>query len=76
MRRTMKTAWPATKRAESRYHHGNDTRTGHAQRQVGENDASAALTGEHDMQILLVAFCAIAGIWIVVLWGSRYLGPR
>jgi len=28
------------------------------------------------MQILLVAFCAIAGIWLIVLWGSRYLGPR
>jgi len=28
------------------------------------------------MQILLVSFCAIAGIWIIVLWGSRFLGPR
>jgi len=32
--------------------------------------------GEHDMEILLVAFCAIAGTWLVVLWGSRFLGPR
>jgi len=28
------------------------------------------------MQILLIAFCTLAAIWLVVLWGSRYLGPQ
>jgi len=28
------------------------------------------------MQVLLVAFGCLAAIWLVVLWGSRYLGPQ
>jgi len=28
------------------------------------------------MQILIVAICTLAAIWVVVLWGSRYIGPR
>jgi len=28
------------------------------------------------MQILLIAFCMLAAIWLVVLWGSRFLGPQ
>jgi hypothetical protein len=31
---------------------------------------------EGEMQILLVSFCTLAAIWLVVLWGSRYLGPQ
>jgi cell division septal protein FtsQ len=31
---------------------------------------------EGEMQILLIAFCTLAAIWLVVLWGSRYLGPQ
>jgi hypothetical protein len=31
---------------------------------------------EDEMQILLVAFCSLAAIWLIVLWGSRYLGPQ
>jgi hypothetical protein len=33
-------------------------------------------SSEDEMQILLVAFCSIAAIWLVVLWGSRFLGPQ
>ena len=28
------------------------------------------------MQILLIAACTLAIVWIIVLWGSRYFGPR
>ena len=28
------------------------------------------------MEILLIALCVLAAIWIVVLWGSRYFGTR
>jgi hypothetical protein len=28
------------------------------------------------MGILVAAVCVLAAIWIVVLWGSRYFGPR
>lgn len=28
------------------------------------------------MQILLIAACTLAVVWIIVLWGSRYFGPR
>ena len=28
------------------------------------------------MEILLIALCVLAAIWIVVLWGSRYFGSR
>jgi hypothetical protein len=31
---------------------------------------------EDEMQVLLIAFCTIAAIWLIVLWGSRYLGPQ
>jgi hypothetical protein len=31
---------------------------------------------EGEMQVLLVAACAIIAIWLIVLWGSRYLGPQ
>jgi len=33
-------------------------------------------TWEDEMQILIVAICTLAAIWVVVLWGSRYIGPR
>jgi hypothetical protein len=38
---------------------------------VGDGDATEA-----GMQILLIAACTLAVIWIIVLWGSRYFGPR
>ncbi len=25
---------------------------------------------------LIIAFCFFATIWILVLWGSRYFGPK
>ena len=28
------------------------------------------------MQVLLLAAGVLAAVWIVVLWGSRYFGPR
>jgi hypothetical protein len=28
------------------------------------------------MEILVVAVVVLASIWIIVLWGSRYFGPR
>jgi hypothetical protein len=28
------------------------------------------------MQTLLIGLCIYAAIWIVVLWGARYFGPR
>jgi len=28
------------------------------------------------METLVIAFGIFAGIWIVVLWGARYFGPR
>jgi len=28
------------------------------------------------MAILVVSLCMLAAIWVVVLWGSRYLGPQ
>ena len=27
------------------------------------------------MGIVIIAFCALAVIWIIVLWGARYFGP-
>jgi hypothetical protein len=27
-------------------------------------------------EVLLAAAAAFAGIWLVVLWGSRYFGPQ
>ena len=33
-------------------------------------------SSEDEMQILLVAFCCLFAIWLVVLWGSRFLGPQ
>jgi hypothetical protein len=58
-------------------YHCSDMRTGQLKSAgLREKPSGQRSTGEHDMQILLVAFLAIAGIWLVVLWGSRYLGPR
>jgi hypothetical protein len=31
---------------------------------------------EGAMSILMVAFGILIAIWLVVLWGSRYLGPQ
>jgi hypothetical protein len=28
------------------------------------------------IEVLAIAAAILAGIWIVVLWGSRYFGPR
>jgi len=28
------------------------------------------------MQVLLLAAGVLAAVWIIVLWGSRYFGPR
>jgi hypothetical protein len=28
------------------------------------------------MTVIAIALCALAGTWIIVLWGSRFLGPR
>jgi len=28
------------------------------------------------MEILIVSFGALAAIWVLVLWGSRFIGPR
>lgn len=28
------------------------------------------------MEVLVYAFSAFVAIWILVLWGSRYFGPR
>ena len=28
------------------------------------------------MQVLLIAAGVLASVWIIVLWGSRYFGPR
>jgi hypothetical protein len=38
---------------------------------VGDGDETEA-----GMQILLIAACTLAVVWIIVLWGSRYFGPR
>jgi hypothetical protein len=31
---------------------------------------------EDGMGILVFAACTLAVVWIIVLWGSRYFGPR
>jgi hypothetical protein len=31
---------------------------------------------EMGIQVLLLAAAVLASIWIIVLWGSRYFGPR
>jgi hypothetical protein len=31
---------------------------------------------EVEMEILIVAIGALAAIWVLVLWGSRFIGPR
>jgi hypothetical protein len=31
---------------------------------------------EGGMQIILIAAVTLAIIWIIVLWGSRFFGPR
>jgi hypothetical protein len=31
---------------------------------------------EMGMQVLLLAAGVLAAVWIIVLWGSRYFGPR
>jgi hypothetical protein len=28
------------------------------------------------IQVLLLAAAVLATVWIIVLWGSRYFGPR
>jgi hypothetical protein len=28
------------------------------------------------MEVLVIAFGVFVAIWILVLWGSRYFGPR
>ena len=28
------------------------------------------------MNTLLLGLCIYAGIWIIILWGARYFGPR
>jgi hypothetical protein len=35
-----------------------------------------ALEDEMGIEVLAVAAVTIAVVWIVVLWGSRYFGPR
>jgi hypothetical protein len=27
-------------------------------------------------EILIAAVCVLASIWVIVLWGSRYFGPK
>jgi hypothetical protein len=54
--------------AESRYHPANNKRP--ARGRLRETVL------EDDMQILVVSLCMLAAIWVVVLWGSRYLGPQ
>jgi hypothetical protein len=31
---------------------------------------------EIEMQVLIITFGLLAAVWIIVLWGSRYFGPR
>jgi len=38
--------------------------------------ASATASWEGKMEVLLIAFGALIAIWLVVLLGSRLLGPR
>jgi len=28
------------------------------------------------MELIIIALCFLATIWILVLWGSRYFGPK
>ena len=28
------------------------------------------------MELIIIALCFFVTIWILVLWGSRYFGPR
>jgi hypothetical protein len=50
---------------ESRYH-----------RRTREGTSIVNIRKEGEMQVLFVAACAIVAIWLIVLWGSRYLGPQ
>jgi hypothetical protein len=45
---------------------------------AGGNALSCAILGvlEGAMSILIVAFGVLIAIWLVVLWGSRFLGPQ
>lgn len=45
---------------------------------AGGNALSCAVSGvlEGAVSILFVAFGVLIAIWLVVLWGSRYLGPQ
>jgi hypothetical protein len=36
----------------------------------------AKLSREDVMEVLLISFGILAAIWIAVLWGARYFGPR
>ena len=34
------------------------------------------MEGDMGIEVLAVAAAALAAIWIIVLWGSRYFGPQ
>jgi hypothetical protein len=67
-----------TKRTESRYASRDKRLAVKRAGQGGDKTIRRTRRGclEGKMQILLVAFCTLAAIWLVVLWGSRYLGPQ
>ena len=46
----------------------------------GEARSAGMRRGEKEdemgAEILIAAVCVLASIWIIVLWGSRYFGPK
>jgi len=58
--------------------HKARTRGAFASRTGPLEDAPIPLWGatEAGMQILLIAAATLVVVWIVVLWGSRFFGPR
>jgi hypothetical protein len=64
-------------RLESRYHPATKSRplprTGCSEEIP---DTGPCAVPEGAMSILFVSFGVLLAIWIVVLWGSRYLGPQ
>jgi hypothetical protein len=39
-------------------------------------NAATGKQGEATMEILAITAATLAVVWIIVLWGSRYFGPR
>jgi hypothetical protein len=54
----------------------------HSRRRPGSHRPAAVLqwrkapAGRNGMEVLVIGFGIFVLIWVIVLWGSRYFGPK